>query len=103
MSTKRVYKNLPHPTDEPGAFNEYLRKNNKVIEENISWILIENSYIDDELVCFCKLPFAYMDEIGPIEQEDLAGILRNYKDNKTYINATKDKSVADRLHWHIEL
>lgn len=99
----REYKNLPHPSKEPEAFNQYLKDNNEVITENYYWILIENSFIENQLVLFLLSAKSYFSELNELELRNLQMILHHYKDKHIYINADKDKSVPNRLHLHIKL
>lgn len=109
----REYKNLPHPTKEPEAFNQYLRDNNEVLAETDYWIVIRNSFIKDQLVAFCKLPVATFQEYAlswtdTVKERNLMlcepySIMGMHKKDYIYINAEVDKSVPDRLHFHIKL
>jgi hypothetical protein len=101
----RNYKNLPNPEIEVEEFNEYLRKNNEVIFENNSWIAIKNSYIDNQLVIFCKFNVKYITNLTNNALVDLRLVLSgtNTAGKHIYINADSDKSVANRLHLHIKL
>jgi hypothetical protein len=101
---KREYKNLPNPTTEPKEFDEYLRKNNELILETDFWILIKNSFIENQLVCFSKNPYAQ--GIGDLLKEeliDLQNILSAYQEKHIYINALENKSIPNRFHVHIKL
>lgn len=100
----RKYKNLPHPTKQPEKFNEYLINNNKVVIQHLfDWILIENSFIENQLVLFAKRSVQYFNELNELELKSLQVILYPYKDKHVYINADKDKSVPNRFHLHIKL
>lgn len=99
----RDYKNLPNPETQIEEFNQYLRDNNLVLDENRSWILIRNSYIENQLVLFSKLNRKYFYEITHSELDDLSDFTLTYWNKHIYINAEKDKSVADRLHFHIKI
>ena len=99
----REYKNLPHPTDEPEKFSQYLRDNNEVLHEGDFWILIRNSYEEDQLVLWLKRPAEYMGEIFMFEWADLDTYFKIHKDNYWYINNRSRKSVPNRLHLHIKL
>ncbi len=106
----RKYNNLPDPTNEPEAFNQYLRDNNEVVEEIPLWIIIKNSYIKDQLVAFCKLPvktmLEYTTKTPATMSEQYANFIALflvYEGKHIYINADKDKSVLKRLHFHIKI
>ncbi len=103
----REYKDLPDPTLEPEKFNQYLIDNNKVVKDTIVWLIIENRYIEGQLVAFCKYPVKDIAEYRDINypSKDIAFIwLFEYFSGKhIYINADKDKSVLNRLHFHIRL
>jgi hypothetical protein len=104
---KRTYNNLPDPTEFPEEFNQYLRDNNKVILENLMWIVIQNKYIENQLVAFCKYPISNIHEYEQIQypSRDLAfyWLFKHYSGKHIYINADEDKSVPNRLHFHIKL
>ena len=97
----RKYKNLPKI--DSLEFNQYLRDNNILVLETEYWILIRNSYIDNELVCFIKSFKRYLYEADANEIMELFEILKTYKKKGCYINADNDKSVGNRLHLHIKL
>lgn len=98
---KRRYKNLPNPNTHIEEFNEYLRKNNKLIRETKNWILIKNSFIPNQFVLFNKNNLKYLTEISIDEFIELKFILKDFEEKKIYVNAAKDKSVPNRLHIHI--
>ena len=60
----RDYKNLP---TEKEAFNQYLRDNNTLIYENEDWIVIKNSYIENQLVIFSKHEVRYITECDHLQ------------------------------------
>lgn len=99
----RNYSDLPNPAIDTEGFNQYLRDNNKVLFDCSSWILIENSYIPNQLVLFSALNRMYLSDCLTAELESLADILQDYNGKHIYINADKDKSVPNRLHLHIKL
>lgn len=115
MNKRNYPKNLPDPITECEEFNQYLRDNNKVVREGEYWILIENSYIPNQHVAFCKLPVRDFDDymLHALEsqvysdKEDLLFepimLFAANNNEHIYINATKDRSVPDRLHIHIKL
>jgi len=94
---------VPHPFKAPYRFNNYLRQNNRVLNENTNWILIKNRFIDNQLVCFAKLEITELKQVSRAAYLDLVDIIDKYKDNHIYINSIKDKSIPDRLHLHIKL
>lgn len=109
----RKYKNLPHPSREVEAFNQYLRDNNEVVGELDYFLIIKNSYIPRQFVSFCKLPVKDLKQLFDYTEDksDLWNKVRNeflahfitYGDKHIYINEPKDKSVPDRFHLHIKL
>lgn len=106
----RSYNNLPHPTKEPEAFNQYLRDNNEVVQENAFWIVIRNSYLKHQLVAFCKFPVGKAADINDVIKAPLLSryqaflwIFTEYDDHHIYVNKLKDRSVPDRFHVHIKL
>jgi len=103
LQGERDYVDLPDPIKEWEEFNSYLREKNLVFCENEYWILIKNSYIDDQHVLFCKLPFSSVYEINNDMMKAMLDILGPYGCYHWYINACKDRSVPNRLHIHIKL
>lgn len=112
----RIYKNLPHPKKQAEEFNQYLRDNNDVVKETDLWIVIENSYIKDQRVAFCKLPvrdakeyFMYAmktdspDTIYFNLLREFAIIFMAFNGKHIYINSDQDKSVPDRFHLHMKI
>lgn len=101
----RTYKDLPDANRELVPFNQYLRENNIVVKETPYWILIKNSFINNQLVLFTKLNKRYLYEVYNVSEAyaELIDYLEEYKHNHIYINADKDKSVPNRLHLHIKL
>lgn len=99
----RDYKNIPDPKLDVKKFNLYLVNNNEVVFFSAKWIIIKNSYIEGQLVCFCLDNVAYYGDLDEVALYGLKRILQEYKDNHVYINATKDKSVPNRFHLHIKL
>lgn len=100
---KRIYIDLPDCEKEVEKFNEYLLKNNEVIENGKYWLLINNKYIKKQLVCFLKLNKKYLTELNIEETLELYKIIEQYKDKHIYINADKKKSIRNRLHIHIKI
>lgn len=92
---------VPSPNNAE-EFNQYLRDNNEVVLENNCWILIENSYIENQLVLFCKENMKTFSSLTPMATKELLKIMDMFNDKHIYINAHKDKSVPDRLHIHIK-
>lgn len=99
----RNYIGLPNPDTQPEEFNQYLRVHNIVITESSSWILIQNSYIENQLVLFAKDPIKYLGQLDWTAFKQLKMFLANYQDNEVYINPDERKSVHNRLHIHIKL
>lgn len=100
----RTYIGLPNPDIEPIKFNNYLIQNNEVVADSNYWILIKNSYIDNQLVLFCKQPIKYLTELDWNSFKQLKLFLEKFaKGKEVYINADEKKSVPNRLHLHIKL
>lgn len=106
----REYENLPDPELDVEGFNQYLRDNNVVVKENEHFIIIENSYIENQLVAFAKVSVKDASDYQnyPFENQlqalkDYLGIFADYPQCHNYINAILDRSVKKRFHIHIKL
>jgi hypothetical protein len=98
----QIYQNLPNPK-EVKKFNDYIKGLNKVILETPNWMLIKNRFKKKSLVCFLKVDKKYFSDLSDEEIKEMQDILRQYKDCKIYINSISDRSIKDRLHFHIKL
>ena len=101
--TRQYPDDVPSPTREPLAFNEYLLLHNEVLWVSEHWILIANSYIEHQAVMFAKRNVRYIHQLKQKELADMADILKEFKGKKMYINSEKDKSIKNRLHIHIKI
>jgi hypothetical protein len=102
MPTRYVDK-PPNPNRRPDEFNQYLVDKNEIVQYRGNWLIIENSFIKNQLVVFCLDNVRYFHELWEEDLVVLQNILRRYKDKHVYINADKDKSIPNRLHLHIKL
>lgn len=98
-----TYENLPHPSFERVKFNKYLRDNNEVLTSCKSWIVIKNSYIENQVVIFSTQDKKYITELSPLELVEMTKMLLPYRGKEVYINSDANKSVPNRLHIHIKL
>lgn len=98
----REYPDYPVGGATSAEFNQYLRDYNNVIFESRYWLIIENSYIMNELVCWHKtVGVEYIWHLGWKSFYEIQQILRHFQEYKVYINSNVDKSVSNRLHLHI--